>query len=94
MAVTPTARAEKIQAGAVGGPTATMWLFYVGFDQGFFKKHDVDLDIIFAPTAPGILQQLTAGSLDIVATTGIGRADPRRRQRREEYRDRAHHRPQ
>jgi ABC-type nitrate/sulfonate/bicarbonate transport system substrate-binding protein len=70
MAVTQTARAEKIQAGAVGGPTATMWLFYVGFDQGFFKKHDVDLDIIFAPTAPGILQQLTAGSLDIVATTG------------------------
>jgi NitT/TauT family transport system substrate-binding protein len=67
----PAARAEKITAGAVGGPTATMWLFYVGFDQGFFKKHDVDLDIIFAPTAPGILQQLTAGSLDIVATTGV-----------------------
>ena len=66
----PLARAEKIEAGAVGGPTATMWLFYVGFDEGFFKKHDVDLDIIFAPTAPGILQQLTAGSLDIVATTG------------------------
>ena len=65
------ARAEKIEAGAVGGPTATMWLFYVGFDEGFFKKHDIDLDIIFAPTAPGILQQLTAGSLDIVATTGV-----------------------
>ncbi|HEY1502831.1 MAG TPA: ABC transporter substrate-binding protein [Stellaceae bacterium] len=69
-AMTPTAQAEKIEAGAVGGPTATMWLFYVGFDQGFFKKHDVDLDVIFAPSAPGILQQLTAGSLDIVATTG------------------------
>ena len=67
----PHARAEKIEAGAVGGPTATMWLFYVGFDEEFFKKHDVDLDIIFAPTAPGILQQLTAGSLDIVATTGV-----------------------
>ncbi|HEY3920002.1 MAG TPA: ABC transporter substrate-binding protein [Stellaceae bacterium] len=66
----PGARAEKIEAGAVGGPTATMWLFYVGFDEGFFKKNNVDLDIIFAPTAPGILQQLTAGSLDIVATTG------------------------
>ena len=71
VAVTPTARAEKIEAGAVGGPTATMWLFYVGFDEGFFKKHDIDLDIIFAPSAPGILQQLTAGSLDIVATTGV-----------------------
>src|SRR6201996_8519002 len=66
----PAARADTIEAGAVGGPTATMWLFYVGFDQGFFKKHNIDLDIIFAPSAPGILQQLTAGSLDIVATTG------------------------
>jgi NitT/TauT family transport system substrate-binding protein len=70
-ATAPGARAEKIQAGAVGGPTATMWLFYVGFDQGFFKKNNIDLDIIFAPSAPGILQQLTAGSLDIVATTGV-----------------------
>jgi len=66
-----SARAEKIEAGAVGGPTATMWLFFVGFDQGFFKKHDVDLDIIVRALAPGILQQLAAGSLDIVATTGV-----------------------
>jgi ABC-type nitrate/sulfonate/bicarbonate transport system substrate-binding protein len=63
--------ADKITAGAVGGPTGTMWLFYVGFDKGFFAKHGVDLDLIFAPSAPGILQQLTAGSLDIVATTGV-----------------------
>ncbi len=67
----PWARAEKIEAGAVGGPTATMWLFYAGFDQGFFQKHNIDLDIIYAPSASGILQQLTAGSLDIVATTGV-----------------------
>lgn len=67
----PWARAEKIEAGAVGGPTATMWLFYVGFDEGFFEKHDIDLDIVFAPSASGILQQLAAGSLDIVATTGV-----------------------
>lgn len=65
-----SARAETIEAGAVGGPTATMWLYYVGFDEGFFKKQNVDLDIIFAPTAPGILQQLAGGSLDVVATTG------------------------
>lgn len=67
----PQARAEKIAAGAVGGPTATNWPFYIGLDQGFFKKHDIDFDIIFAPTAPGLLQQLTAGSLDIVAAVGI-----------------------
>lgn len=72
LATAPVSRAaEKIEAGAVGGPTATMWLFYVGFDKGFFAQHDVDLDIIFAPSASGILQQLAAGSIDIVATTGV-----------------------
>ena len=71
IALQPARAADKITAGAVGGPTGTMWLFYVGFDEGFFAKHGVSLDLIFAPTAPGILQQLTAGSLDIVATTGV-----------------------
>lgn len=68
----PAARAlDKINAGAVGGPTGTMWLFYVGFDKGFFAKAGIDLELVFAHTAPGIMQQLTAGSLDIVATTGV-----------------------
>jgi len=62
---------DKVNAGAVGGPTGTMWLFYVGFDKGFFAKAGIDLDLVFAHTAPGIMQQLTAGSLDIVATTGV-----------------------
>ena len=68
----PMARAlDKINAGAVGGPTGTMWLYYVGFDKGFFKNAGIELDLVYAHTAPGIMQQLTAGSLDIVATTGV-----------------------
>jgi NitT/TauT family transport system substrate-binding protein len=63
--------AEKINAGAVGGPTGTMWLFYVGFDKGFFAKAGIDLQIVYSHSAPGIMQQLTAGSLDIIATTGV-----------------------
>ncbi|HKT20109.1 MAG TPA: ABC transporter substrate-binding protein [Stellaceae bacterium] len=62
---------DKINAGAVGGPTGTMWLYYVGFDKGFFSKAGIELDLVYAHTAPGIMQQLTAGSLDIVATTGV-----------------------
>ncbi len=70
--VTPSARAaDKIVTGMVGGPTGTMWLYYVGIDEGFFAKHGIELDFVFAPSAPGILQQLTAGSLDIVGTTGV-----------------------
>jgi NitT/TauT family transport system substrate-binding protein len=70
--VAPLARAaDKVTTGMVGGPTGTMWLYYVGIDKGFFAKHGIELDFIFAPSAPGILQQLTAGSLDIVGTTGV-----------------------
>jgi ABC-type nitrate/sulfonate/bicarbonate transport system substrate-binding protein len=72
LAQAPAARAaDKIVTGMVGGPTGTMWLYYVGIDEGFFAKHGVELDFVFAPSAPGILQQLTAGSLDIVGTTGV-----------------------
>lgn len=62
---------DKLVTGMVGGPTGTMWLYYAGIDKGFFAKHGVELDFVFAPSAPGILQQLTAGSLDIVGTTGV-----------------------
>jgi NitT/TauT family transport system substrate-binding protein len=72
MLAAPFARAaDKVTTGMVGGPTGTMWLYYVGIDKGFFAKHGIELDFIFAPSAPGILQQLTAGSLDIVGTTGV-----------------------
>ncbi len=70
-AVQPARAADKIVTGMVGGPTGTMWLYYVGIDKGFFANHGVELDFVFAPSAPGILQQLTAGSLDIVGTTGV-----------------------
>jgi NitT/TauT family transport system substrate-binding protein len=67
----PAVAADKIVAGAVGGPTATAWPFYIGMSKGYFAAEGIDLDIIYAQTAPGILQQLAGGSLDIVATTGL-----------------------
>lgn len=68
----PAARAlDKITAAAVGGPTGTMWIYYVGYDEGFFKKNGIDLDIIFAHSAPAVMQELAAGSVGVVATDGV-----------------------
>jgi NitT/TauT family transport system substrate-binding protein len=66
--------AEKIAAGFVGSPTSSGWPWFVGMDKGYFADVGIELDPIFVPSAPGIVQQLSAGSLDIV--TGTGLTDP------------------
>jgi len=71
LAGAPAGAAEKLVAGGVGGPTATSWPYYIGQTKGFFAAEGIELDFIYAQTAPGILQQLTGGSLDFVATTGL-----------------------
>jgi len=66
--------AEKIAAGFVGSPTSSGWPWFVGIDKGYFADVGIELDPVFVPSAPGIVQQLSAGSLDIV--TGSGLTDP------------------
>jgi len=65
---------EKIAAGFVGSPTSSGWPWFVGMDKGYFTAAGIELDPVFVPSAPGIVQQLSAGSLDIV--TGTGLTDP------------------
>jgi len=66
--------AEKIAAGFVGSPTSSGWPWFVGMAKGYFAEAGIELDPVFVPSAPGIVQQLSAGSLDIV--TGSGLTDP------------------
>ena len=65
---------EKITSGFVGGPTSSGWPWFIGMAKGYFAEVGIDLDPVFVPSAPGIVQQLSAGSLDIV--TGTGLTDP------------------
>ena len=39
--------------------------------KGFFADAGITLDVIYVPTASGLVQQLSAGSLDIVADVGV-----------------------
>jgi ABC-type nitrate/sulfonate/bicarbonate transport system substrate-binding protein len=63
--------ADTIQAGLLGSPNAPSWPWYIGNQKGFFKEAGVDLDIIYGPSPSSLVQQLTGGSLDIVADIGV-----------------------
>src|SRR5579862_8296456 len=62
---------ETIQTGMIGSPNAVGWLWYIGIDKGLFAAQGLKLDLIYVPTASGLVQQLAAGSLDIVADVGV-----------------------
>lgn len=63
--------AETVTSGAIGSPSGTLWPFFIGTDKGFFAEAGVTLDLVYVPSAAGIIQQLSAGSLDTVASTGL-----------------------
>jgi NitT/TauT family transport system substrate-binding protein len=67
----PLAAAETIETGMIGAPNAVGWPWYIGIHKGFFADAGIKLDIIYVPTASGLVQQLAAGSLDVVADVGI-----------------------
>lgn len=70
--VLPAARAtEKIATGFVGSPTSSGWAWFIGMSKGYFAEVGIEIDPVFVPSAPGIVQQLSAGSLDIVSGTGL-----------------------
>jgi ABC-type nitrate/sulfonate/bicarbonate transport system substrate-binding protein len=63
--------AETVSAGAIGSPSGTLWPFFIGENKGFFAAAGVDLDLIYIPSTAAAIQQLSGGSLDIVASTGL-----------------------
>jgi NitT/TauT family transport system substrate-binding protein len=63
--------ADTIAAGMIGAPNAPSWPWYIGIEKGLFAEAGITLDLIYVPTASGLVQQLSAGSLDIVADVGV-----------------------
>jgi NitT/TauT family transport system substrate-binding protein len=67
----PTEAAETIETGMIGAPNAVGWPWYIGIHKGFFADAGINLDVVYVPTASGLVQQLSAGSLDVVADVGV-----------------------
>src|SRR6266540_2672247 len=62
--------ADKIVAGTLGGQ-APLWPFYVAVHKGFFAAEGIDLELNFIQSGAAVVQQLTAGSLDVALSVGI-----------------------
>ncbi len=62
--------AETITTGMIGAANAVGWPWYIGIQKGYFAEQGLTLDLVYVPTASGLVQQLSAGSLDLVGDVG------------------------
>ena len=70
----PVAKAETVTVGLVGAVSSTHWPVYIGLTKGYYAAEDLKLDLVFIQSSAALVQQLTAGSIDIALSTGL--ADP------------------
>jgi NitT/TauT family transport system substrate-binding protein len=67
----PGRAAEKLAIGLIGSPDSGGWLYYIAVHEGYFARAGIEPDFIYVPTAPGVMQQLVSGSLDVVGVDGV-----------------------
>ncbi|MEX6509035.1 ABC transporter substrate-binding protein [Jiella sp. M17.18] len=65
VAVSAASAADTITLGTVGSGSALNWPLLIGIDKGFFKAHDVTIDLVTAPSSASVQQQLAAGSVEM-----------------------------
>ncbi len=68
--------AETVTVGTVGQASANLWPVFIGLSKGFFTAEDLKVEIIYVQSSAQLVQQITAGSLDICMSTGL--VDPMR----------------
>lgn len=73
-ALAPAAAAETVTVGLVGAVSSTHWPVYIGIKKGYYAAADIKPDLVFIQSSANLVQQLTAGSIDIALSTGL--ADP------------------
>jgi len=71
MAAAPARAADTVSIGTVGSPSANLWPLFIGVEKGFFTAENVKPDLIYIQSSAAVIQQLSAGSLDMSMSTGI-----------------------
>jgi NitT/TauT family transport system substrate-binding protein len=69
-----SACADKIVLGTGGQASANLWPTLIALDKGFYAAEGLDADILYVQSSASLVQQLTAGSLQVSISTGL--ADP------------------
>jgi NitT/TauT family transport system substrate-binding protein len=68
--------ADTVTIGTVGSASANLWPLFIGIDKAFFAEQNLKADLVYVPSSAGVIQQLSAGSLQMSMSTGI--VDPLR----------------
>src|SRR5262245_40281836 len=76
LSVASVRAADTVTVGTVGSPSANLWPVFIGLDKGFFAAENIKLDVVYIQSSAAVIQQLSAGSLDMSMSTGI--VDPLR----------------
>src|SRR6476619_2608134 len=71
IAVTPLRAADTVTIGTVGSPSANLWPVFIGIDKGFFGAQNLKADVVYIQSSASVIQQLSAGSLDMSMSTGL-----------------------
>ena len=65
-----TARAaDNVSVGTVGSASANLLPVFIGIQKGFFTGANLNVDIIYVQSSANLVQQLAAGSLDMVISS-------------------------
>src|ERR1700751_2422107 len=74
--VLPVHAVDTVIIGTVGSPSANLWPLFIGIEKGFYTAENVKPDLVYIQSSAAVIQQLSAGSLDMSMSTGI--VDPLR----------------
>ena len=76
LSVSPVRAVDTVTIGTVGSPSANLWPLFIGLDKGFYTAESLKAEVVYIQSSASVIQQLSAGSLDITMSTGI--VDPLR----------------
>jgi ABC-type nitrate/sulfonate/bicarbonate transport system substrate-binding protein len=72
LSVVVSARAaDSVTIGTVGSPSANLWPVFIGIEKGFYADENIKPDLVYIQSSAAVIQQLSAGSLDMSMSTGI-----------------------
>ena len=69
--VSPVRAADTVTIGTVGSPSANLWPLFIGIEKGFYAAENLKPDVVYIQSSASVIQQLSAGSLDMTMSTGI-----------------------
>jgi ABC-type nitrate/sulfonate/bicarbonate transport system substrate-binding protein len=66
--------AETVIAGGVSSGSTNLWPIHIGVRKGLFQAAGINVDLVFAQSNAGVIQQLAANSINV--SVGSGLVDP------------------